>query len=300
MESFEPAEARPGPTPRRTRPAELEDWLNRFLYHPLSHHLALALRATPVTPNMVSVTSGLSIVAAAAAYTLMPFPQSVAAGLLFHLLWHVLDGADGDLARLTGRTSPTGELIDGAADYLGHVLLYTALAFYAQGWCWVVTPLAAASRIVQANHVESVRRTYLWRAYGIPWLGQVKREREEVFQRRNPVTRLFDYVVSGYVALGALLSPRSEETDALLEAAERIPERQGRVRQIAGTLGRRALAFQDWLGPNRRTLLLGLSMAAGTPLWFFLFECTLLNLVLAASIARQRRVNEELAAALRG
>lgn len=298
--TFEPAEAQAAVPPRRTRPVELEDWLNRFLYHPLSHHLALGLRATPITPNMISVTSGFSIVAAAAAYTVLPFPQSVALGLLFHLVWHILDGADGDLARLTGRTSPTGELIDGAADYLGHVLLYTALAFYAQGWCWVVTPLAAASRIVQANHVESVRRTYLWRAYGIPWLGQVKREREEVFQQRNPVTRSFDLVVSGYVALGGLLSPRSEETDALLRAAECDPDNEGGVRQIARTVGRRALAFQDWLGPNRRTLLLGLSMAAGSPLWFFLFECTLLNLVLIASIARQRRVNAELAAALRG
>ena len=301
MEAFEPAEAQPAPAPpRRTRPAELEDWLNRFVYHPLSHHIALALRSTPVSPNMISVASGLSIVAAAAAYTLLPFPQSVAVGLLLHLLWHILDGADGDLARLTGRTSPTGELIDGAADYLGHVLLYTALAFYAQGWCWVVTPLAAASRIVQANHVESVRRTYLWRAYGVPWIGLVKREQEAVFQRRNPVTRLFDLVVSGYVALGGLLSPRSEEPDALVEAAERTPEGESRARRIALTVGRRALAFQDWLGPNRRTLLLGLSMAAGTPLWFFLFECTLLNLVLIASIARQRRVNAELAAALRG
>ena len=300
MAAMDPATVETGGPVSRTRQAELEDGLNRYLYHPLSHHLALALRATPITPNMISVTSGLSIVVAAAAYTLLPFPQSVALGLLFHILWHVLDGADGDLARMTGRSSPLGELIDGAADYLGHVLLYTALAFYAQGWCWVVTPLAAASRIIQANHVESVRRTYLWRAYGVPWLGQVKRGRDEVFQRRNPIARASDLVVSGYVALGGLLSPRSEEADALVEAAERTPESAGRARQIARTVGRRALAFQDWLGPNRRTLLLALSMAAGTPLWFFLFECTLLNIVLIASIARQRRVNAELAAALRG
>jgi hypothetical protein len=39
-------------------------------------------------------------------------------------------------------------------------------------------------------------------------------------------------------------------------------------------------------------------MAVGTPLWFFLLEATLFNLLLIASVRRQRRVNAELAAAL--
>ncbi len=274
------AEARPA----KTRPPELEDGLNLWLYHPLSHRIALLLRHTPVTPNMVSVSSFLAIVAAAAAYTLLPYPQNVAAGLAFHLLWHVLDGADGDLARLTGRTSPLGEVIDGICDYAGHVILYTALAVSAGGWCWVVTPLAAASRILQANHIESVRRTYLWRAYGVPWIG---RSREAVAGSA---------VVGGltglYVRLGALLNPQSARADALVESGGAAAQ------AVARQVGRRALFLQGWLGSNRRTLLLGLSMALGTPLWFFLLEATLFNLLLIASIRRQRRVNAELAAAL--
>jgi hypothetical protein len=262
----------------------LEDGLNRFVYHPLSHRIALLLRHTPVTPNMVSVSSFLSIVAATAAYTLLPFAQSVAVGLGFHILWHILDGADGDLARLSGRTSPLGEVIDGICDYAGHVILYTALAFYAGGWCWVVTPLAAASRILQANHIESVRRTYLWRAYGVPWIGQDKGE----FGHRTFLSGLTGL----YVTVGAWLNPRSEEADAGIAAAGESGH------ALARRIGRSALAFQEWLGPNRRTLMLGLSMAAGTPLWFFLLEVTLFNLLLIASVRRQRRVNAELAAAL--
>jgi hypothetical protein len=274
------AEARPA----KTRPAELEDGLNRFVYHPLSHAFALLLRHTPVTPNMVSVSSFLSIVAAAAAYTLLPFPQSVAVGLACHILWHILDGADGDLARLTGRTSPLGEVIDGICDYAGHVLLYTALAFYAGGWCWVVTPLAAASRILQANHIESVRRTYLWRAYGVPWIANTR----EGSASRGIVGGL----TAAYVTLGAWLNPKSEEADT------RIAEAGDQGRALARRIGGRALQWQVWLGPNRRTLILGLSMAVGTPLWFFLLEATLFNLLLIASVRRQREVNAQLSAAL--
>ncbi|HEY0087112.1 MAG TPA: hypothetical protein VGB65_14535, partial [Allosphingosinicella sp.] len=63
-----------GAAPKKTRPAELEDGLNLFVFHPLSHRLALILRHTPITPNMVSVSSLLSILAATAAYTLLPHP----------------------------------------------------------------------------------------------------------------------------------------------------------------------------------------------------------------------------------
>lgn len=270
--------------PAKTRPAELEDGLNRFVYHPLSHRIALLLRHTPVSPNMVSVSSFLAIVAAAAAYTLLPFAQSVAIGLGFHILWHILDGTDGDLARLTGRTSPLGEVIDGICDYAGHVILYTALAFYAGGWCWVVTPLAAASRILQANHIESVRRTYLWRAYGVPWIANT----------RTAVagSGVLGALTAVYIAVGARLNPRSEEADSRIEATGE----QGQA--LSRRIGRKALFLQEWLGPNRRTLLLGLSMATGTPLWFFLLEVTVFNLLLIASVLRQRRVNAELAAAL--
>lgn len=268
----------------KTRPRELEDGLNRFVYHPLSHALAMLLRHTPVTPNMVSVSSFLSIVAAAAAYTLLPFPQSVGVGLACHVLWHIFDGADGDLARLTGRSSPQGEVIDGLCDYAGHVLLYTALAFYAGGWCWVVTPLAAASRILQANHIASVRRNYLWRAYGIPWIAN---------NRDSAASKgIVGGLTTAYVALGGWLNPKSEEADARIAAAGDAG------RAVARRIGGRALLWQVWLGPNRRTLILGLSMAVGTPLWFFLVEATLVNLLLIASVRRQRQVNAELSAAL--
>src|SRR5918999_275139 len=99
--------------PPPSRPRELEDALNHFIYHPLAYRLALLLRPTGISPNAVSVIGMLLVWAAAAAYAGLAWPQSVAIGLALHLSWHVVDGADGDLARLTSRSSPTGELVDG-------------------------------------------------------------------------------------------------------------------------------------------------------------------------------------------
>jgi hypothetical protein len=286
----------------KTRPPELEDWLNRFVVHPLSRRIALALRHTPVSPNMVSVSSGLSIAAAAAAYTLLGWPQAVAAGLFFHLLWHVLDGADGDLARLTGKSSPLGETVDGLADYSGHAVLYISLAAYEGGWVWALATLAAFSRGLQANHIESVRRNYLWRAYGIPWLGsggaQAESDSAHSAARRSLGARVLNALSRFYLAAGDMVSPRGEAADGRIEALAADPATAASARSAARRVGASALRWQEWLGPNRRTLLLGASMALGTPIWFLALEATLLNLVLVASIRRQRKVNQALAAAL--
>jgi phosphatidylglycerophosphate synthase len=292
MAATKAAEADTGAAAVGTRPPELEDWMNRVVIHPISRRVALALRHTPVTPNMVSCASGLSLASAGLAYTLIDWPMAAAAGFSLYLLWHVFDGADGDLARLTGRSSPTGELVDGIADYSGHMVLYIAFGAYLGGWGWFLSAAAAFSRIAQASHIETVRRTYLWRAYGVPWLG-----------RRKPgpadaSARISGGIAGFYLAIASALAPRTTRADALIEMRERDASAAAQAHALARRIGRNALAYQYWLGPNRRTLLLGLSMAAGSPVWFLIFEATLLNVILLASAARQRAVNAELASAL--
>ena len=150
------------PAAPRTRPRELEDGLNFHVYHPLSGRLARALVPTGVSPNAVSVLGGLLICAAAYFYTQVAWPAGALIGFACHLLWHVVDGADGDLARMTGKASPTGEIIDGICDYAGHVVLYVALAAMLAesigGWAWAWGWAAGLSHVVQTNHAESQRR----------------------------------------------------------------------------------------------------------------------------------------------
>ena len=107
---------------RPKRPREMQDSLNFYLYHPLAWKLAKLLSRTPLTPNMVSVIGGLLVVLAGVVYFNMDstggtrahgWPWGALLGLVLHMSWHVVDGADGDLARLTGKSSPIGEMVDG-------------------------------------------------------------------------------------------------------------------------------------------------------------------------------------------
>jgi CDP-alcohol phosphatidyltransferase-like enzyme len=279
---------------RQGRPRELEDGLNRFVYHPLAAQLARLLRPTRISPNAVSVSGMLLVWCAAWAYAGLAWPLSALIGFSFHLLWHVVDGADGDLARLTGKSSPTGELVDGVCDYAGHAVLYVALAAMLDGqiggWAWPLAVAAAASHIVQTNHAETQRRTYLWWAYGVRWLKHAQIDGDEVFRAENWFSLTFGWMARLYLQLAGAMTPFAARVDAEVESAEGDPRRIALIRRLARLVSRRSLLFQKAVGPNPRTIILGASMAAGSPLYFFLAEAVLLNLILAVSVRHHNRI----------
>ncbi|MBV8687660.1 MAG: CDP-alcohol phosphatidyltransferase family protein [Alphaproteobacteria bacterium] len=289
-----------GAAPSGSRRPELDDWLNARLFHPAARRLAAGLAGTPVTPNMVSVGGGLLIVAAGIFYTRLAWPASVLLGFAAHALWHVLDGADGDLARLTGKASPVGEIVDGVCDYFGHIVVYVLLAAFLAGriggGAWAIAAVAGASRILQSNHAESNRRTYLWRVYNIPWLKQVY-EAGEPALRRGVAARLLEPLARLYVGLAAAGEPLSGRLDLMIErSAAAGPAAREQAARLCREESRLPLRLQTLLGANGRTVALGLSMAAGSPLWFFLLEATLLNLLLAFSASLQRAADRRILA----
>jgi phosphatidylglycerophosphate synthase len=270
-----PADQRP------LRPAELEDWLNRRLYHPLSWRLARRLAGTWVTPDMVSGAGALVVMLAALAYAQPGWPWSVLAGLMLHMGWHVIDGADGDLARLTGRASSHGELVDGVCDYAGHIVLYLTLGSIAAAQLgaagWALMGAAGVSRVVQAAHYEGVRRQYQLVVYGTPWLASVVPA--EGGGRRHPLVAWYLWLTGWIVPYGPALV-----------AAARDPVRCAIMRGSLQDGARVMLTQMTWLSANYRTLAVGAAMLAGAPQWYFLFEIVVLGAVLLASLRRSRAV----------
>ncbi|MBT4218421.1 MAG: CDP-alcohol phosphatidyltransferase family protein [Rhodospirillaceae bacterium] len=81
---------------------------------------------TPVTPNQLTVLRLLAGLSAAGLLALGTQPHiHWAAGLFVASM--LLDRADGDLARMTGRTSPMGHTYDLIADALCNTLIFVGL-----------------------------------------------------------------------------------------------------------------------------------------------------------------------------
>ncbi len=271
---------------RPVRPRELQDSLNHYLYHPLAWQLARLLAKTPVTPNMVSIAGGLMVVAAGIAYAQpgsLTYPLSAALGMALHMGWHVVDGADGDLARITGKASPIGEMVDGICDYASHIVLYFILGWLLQlqiGWVsWPIMVAAGLSHIVQSNHVEVQRRSYQWWVYGLPWLKTTHEDQDAATRRGG-----FGALAAAYLKLAAGVTPHSEAIDAAVAKAQGEPEKLEAMRSAIRAEMPPLMRIWKFLGPNPRAIVLGLSMFAGSPIWYFFYQAVVLNILLVISV----------------
>jgi phosphatidylglycerophosphate synthase len=94
------------------------------------HHIAraavLPLTKTPVTPNHLTTVRLAAGIAAASALAVGAVPWPAIGGGIF-LISMVLDRADGELARLTGKTSPGGHTYDLIADSVCNALAFVGL-----------------------------------------------------------------------------------------------------------------------------------------------------------------------------
>lgn len=248
---------------------------------------------------MVSVFGGLCVVAAAAAYTVPGWPLPAICGLTLHLLWHVVDGADGDLARLTGKAGPMGEVVDGLSDYISHIVLYCVLATILVpqigfGAAWAAAVGAGASRIVHANHYEVRRRQYQWWVHSHPWLEQVPLSAAVTSGRVAAV------LARAYLSLASSIAGQAGTLEPLHRQAANNAAMQARFRAAASRHLRPLLAPLGLLSANQQTIALGIAMLFGSPLWFFLYEIFVLNPVLLASWLAHGRAARRVAAELAG
>jgi phosphatidylglycerophosphate synthase len=204
------------------------------------------------------------------------------------LLWHVFDGADGQVARLTGRASEWGKDMDGLCDHGTFVALYGALS-------WSLVPLMGAeavllaaaagiSHFVQATAYERQRQLYEFIVLGKP---AVRAEVEQIPRVVRWLYRLYLAVQHGLSGEGGLLR---------LVACRSASMEQ--LRQLYGQMFRPVVVGWSALSSNYRTLALFAACCAGFPAAFLWWELLGLNAVLLALLLwthrRQRRWAERI------
>jgi len=96
----------------------------RWCIRPLVH--------TPVTPNHLTALRLISGLAAATVFAIGGYFWAVWGGILF-VISALLDRADGELARLSGRMSPGGHRFDLYSDMLVNILVFIGIGFGLSG-----------------------------------------------------------------------------------------------------------------------------------------------------------------------
>ena len=144
----------------------VEDPVDLSFFRPIGFMFANLLMRTPVTPNGITAISMLSGIITGIFYTGGQASTTLVAGLLL-LTTNILDCTDGQLARMKGAASKLGRILDGLADYITGISVFTGIVigytgkFYTLPTWWGLVILAAFSIILQSSLVDTYRSRFI-------------------------------------------------------------------------------------------------------------------------------------------
>lgn len=104
-----------------------DGWFTRLVDRRFSQAITRILIPTGVSPNHVTLSS-IAIGILGGWCFAQGTPTAAIAGALFFLLSTIIDGCDGEIARLTFRESPLGARLDILGDNLVHLFLFGGIA----------------------------------------------------------------------------------------------------------------------------------------------------------------------------
>ena len=288
------------------RTTEIEEITNLYFIHPLAGRLVPFFARLRIPPNAVSMTGMLFGILAAFAYYRYADVRFAITGFVLMIAWHVMDGADGQLARFTHSYSYFGKVLDGISDNVTFLAVYSALAIALSheygGWMYALVALSAVCHAIQSASYEAQRQEY-------EYLGRGKKPQEPPprnSSERNgdgpPVIRwLFDFLhrlfFNGLSFPTAGITRKFRETIAATLRQE--PGRETLIRERYREILAPQLRHWSILSANYRTLGIFISTLFEAPQYYFGFEIIGFSAALAVLIWRQSAAHTVLLSHLR-
>jgi len=176
---------------RVIKPLPIEGIPDLVLFRPIAFVLVKMLRHVPVTPNQISMSAILTGVGAGICLATGTQKGLINGGSLC-LCAVVLDCADGMLARLKNKGTPTGRIVDGIVDYANGIAIFTGLAIGLTRMsghyflpAWILVLIAGISVILHSILVDYYRQQFYFHA-----LGNRQSSREEIAELAAELVKL--------------------------------------------------------------------------------------------------------------
>ena len=277
------AQAPPPPVESTYKARDVEGVLDIYFYRPIGYALALFFAKLRFTPSMVSLLGGSIGVLAGHLYYYSDLRLNLI-GMALHVFTNALDNADGQLARLTNRGSLQGAIMDGFADYIVFlsVYLHLCLRYMAEGGSavvWLFAIGAGISHALQSMMIDYYRYGYLQFVAGKRSAdanaSETVRAAYEPVSWRDFFKKLGLWNYLSYTRQQEMLAPNLLRLR--LATRDAIPEWL--------TLAYRSdckplVKWCNCLATNPRMLLLFAFLLLGQPVWYFVVELTILNVLL--------------------
>jgi phosphatidylglycerophosphate synthase len=274
------------------KPRGMDGPIDLFLYRPIGFSLAWLLSFSRASPNVVTLVSILlGLVAGVCAL------PGTGSGFIFCALFFQLsncfDCADGQLARLTGRYTAAGRLIDGLADYSVNIFVFFGVLFgllNAGGPRWPTILLVVAgglSTSLSCMYYDRAITRFSAFLYGSAEVDELESARENARTARESSLRLLWTVYAFYLRLQEEGGKRARRGSS--EPRWTPPESEAAKRSYSEAM-LPLLSLWSFTGPSAHVLYFLLFALAGRIELYFA-ACVVLALVSLALLVVQQLVD---------
>ena len=283
--------------------ADTEEWIDLIFYRPLGYRWALLFNKLGVTPNTITIASIFLGMAAGVMFYFNNLWLNVIGMLL--LVWaNQYDSADGQLARMTGQKSELGRILDGVSGDIWFFSIYLAIVLRLTPvwgiWIWLLAAAAGYCHSKQAAMADYYRNIHLFFLKGKQGSEHDRSDQQtELYHKLswkdNFVRKLFQWFYKDYTKGQEQLSPKFQRFfDKYLEiyggGAEAPEALRSSFRQGSLPL----MKYTNILSFNTRAIALFVSLFLNMPWLYFVFELSVLNVLLVYMINRHEQLCEQM------
>lgn len=281
---------------------DTEEFIDIYFYRPIGYRWALLFQKLGVTPNAVTIASIFLGIGAGICFYFSNIWISLLG--IFLLIWaNSYDSADGQLARMTKQYSALGRVLDGFAGNLWFASIYVAicLRLYPEwgGWIWVLACVTGYFHSKQAEMADYYRNVHLLFIKGkagseLDNSADLTIKYQQLSWKRNFGEKIVLFFYRNYTTDQENRSPKLQILFKLLKNkfGEIAPQSfRDDFRQRSLPL----MKYTNILSFNTRSIALFISVLVEQPWLYFVFELTVLNILLVYMVTKHERISKQLA-----
>lgn len=275
---------------------DTEEWLDIHFTRPLGLMWARFFNHFDIHPNVVTI---ISIVLGAAAGVMFYFPDMLhtVCGILLLVWANLYDSADGQLARMTGKRTRWGRILDGFAGDVWFFAIYAAICLRLQGefipgthtpwgiWIWFLSAFSGfichGKQCQLADYYRNIHLYFIKGEAGSE-LDNFKKLRAELTTlswKKDGMWMVFLYFYGNYTRSQEQMTPAFQQLRAAMNeryAGKPLPEQlKADFRQGSLPL----MKYANILTFNTRAIVLYISLLVGEPWLYLVFEVVVMNLL---------------------
>lgn len=291
---------------------DTEENIDLAFYRPIGFAWAYLFRKIGVTPNAVTIASIFLGVGAGYCFYFANIWINLLGILL--LVWaNSFDSCDGQLARLTGNYSPIGRILDGLSGDLWFVAIYVAIClhenhfssfFGEHSWLiWVIAVAAGICHGKQAAMADYYRQFHLYHVKGpegseLDSADALRKQLATLSWKQNFWRKITLTFYTQYTVNQEAWTPQMQKLRKALANKYTDLQIPAEYRNEFRAASRPLMKYTNILTFNWRSIVLFITVLCGQPWLYFMFELTILNILLIYMVRRHEAICKDFSSKL--